>query len=238
VPSLIELDAVGFANRNVAPYISPILDTYTLSLVCKDLGLNGRAIPKVIKGRQYIILSGYAGFRNYLPGTIYSANNRKIIQMAIGSLGITNLVKNGARLTIYLTVPLTIMECFLRDQTTMSSLISHVATDLAKIGISAIMSAITGLLVGAVASSAAAPIFFAIAVTIVTGMALEIIDEQYGLTDKLVAAIEEYSQDFAKKIQGFEQTFGRTLQEAERELIWRAYRFDIKNPVGLVPGIR
>jgi hypothetical protein len=61
VPSLNELDAVGFAKRNVAPYVSPILDVYTLSLVLKDLGLNGRAIPKVINGRQYIILSGYPG---------------------------------------------------------------------------------------------------------------------------------------------------------------------------------
>jgi hypothetical protein len=110
----------------VAPYISPILDTYTLSLVCKDLGLTGRAIPKVIKGRQYIVLSGYAGLRNYLPGTVYSASNRKIIQMAIGSMGVTNMVKSGARLTICLTVPLTILECFLKDQSTMSSLIGHV----------------------------------------------------------------------------------------------------------------
>ncbi len=56
MPDLTELDAVGFAKRNVAPYISPVLDTYTLSLVCKDLGLTGKAIPKVIDGRQYIIL--------------------------------------------------------------------------------------------------------------------------------------------------------------------------------------
>ena len=52
MPDLTELDAVGFARRNVAPYISPILDTYTLSLVCKDLGLTGKAIPKVINGRN------------------------------------------------------------------------------------------------------------------------------------------------------------------------------------------
>jgi hypothetical protein len=44
IPDLTELDAVGFARRNVAPYISPILDTGTLALVCKDLGLTGKAI--------------------------------------------------------------------------------------------------------------------------------------------------------------------------------------------------
>jgi hypothetical protein len=183
VPSLTELDAAGFAKRNVAPYISPILDARTLALVCKDLGLTGRAIPKVINGRQYIVLSGYAGLRTYLPGTIYSANNRKIIQMAIGSLGITNMVKRGARLTIYLTVPLTILECILKDQATMASLLGHIAMDLAKIGIGSIMSLITGLAMGAVVSSAALPIFITIAVGVFTGIILEEIDSRYGVTD-------------------------------------------------------
>jgi hypothetical protein len=71
------LDTVSFAKRNLAPYISPIMDTTTLSLVCKDLGITGRAIPKVIKGRQYIAFSGYPGLRTMFPGTIYSANTVK-----------------------------------------------------------------------------------------------------------------------------------------------------------------
>jgi hypothetical protein len=44
----------------------------------------------VINGRQYIAFSGYPGFRSMFPDTIYSANNRKIITMAIGTLGIKN----------------------------------------------------------------------------------------------------------------------------------------------------
>jgi hypothetical protein len=232
-PSLTELDATGFAKRNVAPYISPILDTRTLSLVLKDLGLHGKAIPKVIKGRQYIVLSGYAGFRRYLTGTIYSAKNRKIIQMAIGSLGIKNSVKSGARLTIYLTGPLTILEWFLKDQHTMSVLIGNVAMDLAKIGIGAIMSAIAGLGIGAMVSSAATPIFVTIVAGVFTGILLEEIDTQYGLTAKLVAVIEEYSQAAAKKKEALELKLGRGLYEAERELIWRGTGFDVKNPFGL-----
>jgi hypothetical protein len=224
VPSLTELDAVGFAKRNVAPYVSPILDVCTLSLVLKDLGLNGRAIPKVINGRQYIILSGYAGLRKYLPGTIYSANNRKIIQMAIGSLGITNMVKNGARLTIRLTVPLTVLECFLRDQATMASLIGHVASDLIKVGINALISAIIGLGVGSVVTVAAAPIAVTIVCGIIMGALFEDIDQQYGLTDNLVAVLEQYSDEM-------EQAAGRTLYDAERELMWRGYGFDIDDPL-------
>lgn len=220
MPDLTELDAVGFAKRNVAPYISPILDTYTLSLVCKDLGLQGKAIPKVINGRQYIVLTGYAGFRNYLPGTIYTANNRKIIQMAIGAMGLKNMVKNGARLTICLTVSLTVLECILKDHTTMSQIIGHVASDLIKVGVGALISAIAGLIVGAFTTIAAAPIFAVIAIGVLAGIGLEAIDTHFGLTDKLVAVLEKYRDEM-------EQAVGRTLHDAERELMWRGYGFDI-----------
>jgi hypothetical protein len=191
MPDLTELEAVDFAKRNVAPYISPILDTGTLALVIKDLGLTGKAIPKVIDNRQYIILTGYAGLRKYLPGTIYSVNNRKIIQMAIGEMGIKDMVKGGARLTIYLTVPLTILECILKDQTTMSQVIGHVSSDLIKVGISSIISTIAGMAVGSVFTVAALPIMVTIGVGIITGWAVEAIDTHFGLTDKLVAAIEK-----------------------------------------------
>ncbi len=224
MPDLTELDAVGFAKRNVAPYLSPILDTYTLSLVCKDLGLHGRAIPKMINGRQYIVLTGYAGLRTYLPGTIYTARNRKIIQMAIGEMGLKNMVKNGARLTICLTVPLTILECILRDHATMSQVIGHVASDLIKVGISSLISAIAGMVVGSFTTIAIFPIIAVIALGVFTGIVLESIDTQYGLTDKLVAAIEKCRDEV-------EQKAGSLLHDAERELMWRGYGYDIDDPL-------
>ncbi len=84
ISSLNELEAVDFAKRNVAPYISPILDAKTLAHVVKDLGLTGKAIQKVIKGRQYIAFSGYAGSRTFFRGTVYSQRNAKIISLGIG----------------------------------------------------------------------------------------------------------------------------------------------------------
>jgi hypothetical protein len=178
----------------------------------------------VINGRQYIILTGYAGFRTYLPGTIYTANNRKIIQMAIGELGLKNMVKNGARLTICLTVPLTILECILRDHTTMSQIIGHVASDLIKVGISSLISAIVGLAVGSVTTVAVFPIAVTILCGAIIGMGLEAIDKHYGLTDKLVAVLEKYSEKL-------EERAGGILHDAERELMWRGYGFDIDNPM-------
>jgi hypothetical protein len=198
IPSLTELDAVSFGKRNVAPYISPILDASTLALVCKDLGLTGKIETKIIKGRQYVIFKGYPGLRNLFPGTRYLADNRKIIQMAVGGLGIKHMVKSGALLTIFLTVPLTILECFLEDQNTMSALIGNVASDLAKIGIGSIMAAIAGLGVGGATTFVALPIIVTIGVGLLVGSGLEWLDTKYKLTDKLVAALEKLGDQMAE----------------------------------------
>jgi uncharacterized membrane protein (Fun14 family) len=191
IPSLTELDAVGFAKRNVSPYVSPILDVYTLALVCKDLGLTGRAETKIINGRQYVIFKGYPGLRKLFPGTRYLADNRKIIQMAIGGLGIKHMVKSGAMLTIFITVPLTILECLLKDQYIMSALIGTVASDLTKIGIGSIMAYIAGLVAGAYISVAIVPIGVAIGVGLIAGWGLEWLDKKFQLTGKLVSALEK-----------------------------------------------
>jgi hypothetical protein len=184
------LDTVSFAKRNVAPYISPILDTATLSLVCKDLGISGRAIPKVIKGRQYNAFSGYSGLRTMFPGTIYSANNRKIITMAIGALGIKNMVKNGGVLTIYITVSLTILEAFLKDHSSIYALAGNLASDLIKVGIGSVIMAIGGLGISIVTTSVGAPIAVAIIIGIFTNEMLDSFDRQYKITQKLVESLE------------------------------------------------
>ncbi len=193
--NLDALYAVSFARRNIAPYISPILDTATLTLVCKDLGITGQAIPKVIKGRQYIAFTNYAGLRNLFPGTLYLANNRKIIKMAIGSLGVKNMVINGGMLTVCITVPLTVLECFLRDPYSFSAFAGNLASDLMKIGIASIMGAIFGLAIGGVTTIAALPIAVTIGVSISANWVLEKIDRQYQLTEKLIAALQDMGDE-------------------------------------------
>jgi hypothetical protein len=192
------LDTVSFAKRNVAPYISPIMDTATLSLVCNDLGITARAIPKVINGRQYIAFSGHSGLRTMFPGTIYSANNRKIITMAIGALGIKNMVKSGGILTICLTVPLTVLEAFLSDHATCYDLASDLAYELGKIGISALMGYIAGILVGTWTTIVFWPVVIAIGVGIGAGYLMDKVDVKYQLAEKLSAIFEDMSKQIEK----------------------------------------
>ena len=69
-----------------------------------------------------------------------------------------------------------------------------VTTDLIKIGLSSIAGAVAGLLVGSmvtVGTVAAAPFIAAIAVGIVTGLALDEIDERLGATQALIRAYKK-----------------------------------------------
>jgi hypothetical protein len=193
-------DAVSFARRNVAPYVSPIMDSFTLARVCNDLGIHGRAIPKVIKGRQYIAFVNASGARQIFPGTLYSARNRKIITMAIGALGIKNMVKSGGVLTICITVPLTILEAFLKDHSSIYALAGNLASDLIKIGISSVMGGIAGVLVGTATTIAFWPILTAIGVSVFVGFGLNFFDDRYNLTEKLSATLQDMSDQATKAI--------------------------------------
>lgn len=216
VPDLTTLQAVDFAKRNVAPYVSPILDAHTLTLVGKDLGLSGRAVTKVIDGRQYIAFVETTGARKIFPGTLYSAKNRQIIKLAIGALGIKNMVKNGGILTICITVPLTILECFLEDHTTLYTFAGHLASDLMKIGISSVMGVIFGLAVGTLGGAtfvACAPIAVAILVSVSVGFGLNALDDGYKLTEKLTVVLEDLSEQVAKATENKIHDTQRTLHQ-------------------------
>lgn len=194
------LEKIVSAKDFLTFWVSPIMDTCTLSLVCKDLGIMGKAIPKVIKGRQYIAFSGYPGLRSRFPGTIYSARNRKLISMGIGTLGIRKMVTKGAKITIYLSVGLTVLEAFLGDYTTVYEFFGDLASDLIKLGIASIMSAIIGLTVGGMTTIAFLPIAITIAVMIGTNYLLNQIDNHYNLTEKLAIVMEKMSNDMGEAI--------------------------------------
>jgi hypothetical protein len=197
--SLDLLEVITLSKKCFSPYVSPFFDTVTLARVAKDLGIHGKAIPKVIKGRQYIAFSGYPGMRQIFTGTIYSARNAKIINMAIGAMGITKMAAKGGVITICLTVPLSVFECYLREQSSWYHLAGNIGVDLSVVGIASLMGAIAGILwTGGTAFVAATPIGVAIGISVGLGFLLEYLDERYKLTEKLIAYLKELPVEASK----------------------------------------
>ena len=219
IKDLDTLPAVGLAKQNVAPYVSPVLDTGTLALVCKDLGITGRAIPKVIKGRQYIAFSGYAGLRTLFPGTIYSASNRKIIKMGIGALGLGKMAVKGAKITIVLGVSLTIAEAFFSDHATLYDMFGDIAFEVGQVLASSAVGYFFGLVVGAWTTVAIGPIAAFIMLSVGTGLMIEWADKKYQLTEKLSAMLEDMSKQIERSAKNKANDIERGLYQGIREFI-------------------
>ncbi|MGD8843996.1 MAG: hypothetical protein PVI54_00715 [Desulfobacteraceae bacterium] len=190
--SMDRLEAITLTKKCFSPYVSPFFDAITLARVAKDLGIHGKAIPKVIKGRQYIAFSGYPGMRQIFTGTLYSSRNAKIINMAIGAMGITKMATKGGIITIGLTVPLSVYECYLTDRSAWYELTGSVGADLIKVGIASLMGAIGGILAaGGSTFYACPPIGLAIFISVFIGLTTEYIDKRYQLTEKLIELLKK-----------------------------------------------
>jgi hypothetical protein len=211
--SMDRLEAITLTKKCFSPYVSPFFDAITLARVAKDLGIQGKAIPKVIEGRQYIAFSGSPGMRQIFTSTLYSARNAKIINMAIGAMGITKMATKGGLITIGLTVPLSVYECYLTDQSAWYELTGSVGADLLKVGIASLMGAISGLaLTGGSTFLACPPIAAVMGISVFVGLGLEYFDARYKLTEKLIALLKEIPVEADKASTAAGQGFWNALR--------------------------
>jgi hypothetical protein len=213
--SMDRLEAITLTKKSFSPYASPFFDTVTLARVAKDLGIQGKAIPKVIKGRQYIAFSGYPGLRRIFTGTIYSTRNAKIINMAIGAMGITKMATKGGVITLSLTVPLSIWECYLTDRSAWYELAGSVGADLIKVGTASLLGAIAGIaLSGGNAYIAFSPIGAAVFISVSVGYLLEYLDKKYQLSEQLVALLKDLDEKAEKSITATGEGFWNVLRSS------------------------
>ncbi len=135
--------------------------------------------------------------------------------MAIGRAGLVNSAISGARLTIYLVAPLDILKFILDDQQTMFQLIGTLASDLIKVAVGTAIASAVATAAATVTTLAAGPLIVAIVVGVLVGNGLDNLDQKYGVTDKLIDALEKgYDNSFG--------SFGRAANKLENTLRWQA----------------
>lgn len=179
-----------------ASYYASADDLRTLSKLVGDLGgFTTKAYIKTYGGKPHIILKGHPGLRRILTGTKYGIKNPKVITMGLGKAGAIHAAKSGGILSIVLLSAYRVTDYFLTDQATLSQLIGALATDVVKVGIATGASiGFASALVGAGVTLAIGPILAVVVVGVVASMALSVIDEHYGITDRVVAGLDEISE--------------------------------------------
>jgi fructose-1,6-bisphosphatase/inositol monophosphatase family enzyme len=134
--------------------------------------------------------------------------------MAIGTVGLNKTIKSGARVTIFLIVPLNILNYILDDKQTMFRLLGTTATDLIKVGAGAAVASLIATSVATITTIAAGPLVVAIAVGIATGFTLDLLDQKFGITEALVKALAEVHDSTIGE-------FGRQINKVEKRLKWQ-----------------
>ncbi len=134
--------------------------------------------------------------------------------MAIGKTGVNGAIVSGARLTIFLVVPLNILNHILSDQQTMSQLIGSTATDLVKVGAAAAIASIAATATAALTTLVAGPIIVAIVVGVAAALTLDALDRKFGVTKALVKAIDDAYDSTVGEV-------GRQVKQVERRLKWQ-----------------
>lgn len=178
-----------------ASYYASADDVVTMAKLIGDLGgVGARAYIKSYGGKPHIILKGHAGLRTVLTGTKYGIKNPKVISMGLGKSGAVAAAKQGGILTVVLLSVYRVADYFLTDQATLSQLIGTLATDVVKVGIATGASILAATAFGAL-TFAVGPIIAVVAVGVGVSMLLEYADNRLGITNRVIAGIEELGSD-------------------------------------------
>lgn len=142
--------------------------------------------------------------------------------MAIGAKAVSRSIISGSLITLFITVPLTVLEVCLKDQFSMWRLLGSVASDIGKVMISLGAASLAAMAVGAVSTLAAGPLIVAIFIGVAAGIAIESMDKRFGITERLIEAIEAIENELESLYERTIGDFKRGLQKVENILEYQS----------------
>lgn len=187
-----------------------------------DMGLNGEVVLKNYAGKSFVIFKSTGNLHHFITQLKQRLNRSKhitakpkVVQMAIGNAQASQGAVRGGMITFAIFTAINIMDYIIRDQATFARLAGTIASDFAKISVGALagytMHALTAVVFHAfgVSSTIAlslGPIGFGIAAGIGIGFLLNLIDNKYGLTDKIIDSLNKFFYDGKSRKNEIKQT--------------------------------
>lgn len=186
----------------IAPYLSPTLDTSQIAFIAKDIVANHAIKIKNLEGKQYFIFKIKSHIKNLVKSMKPRAPQLKIIDIGISRNNSIKSVHSGLRLTFITTVSANIFKYFIDDKNTLGNLIGTTVTDTVKMALSATASVaiITAFKTGGAAAIVSGPFAIAVIAGVLIGVALNQLDNYFGITDALAAAIDKQLAPIKDKI--------------------------------------
>ena len=119
--------------------------------------------------------------------------------MGLGKAGTITAAKQGSILTVVLLSAYRVANYFLTDQATLSQLIGTLATDVVKVGIATAASIGAAVVMGGF-TLAVGPILAVVAVGFGVSMLLEYADNSLGITNRVIAGLDERGENASNYI--------------------------------------
>jgi hypothetical protein len=194
-------------------------DMYALARTLQALGYSKaglQAYLSTIKGKQYIVLKGYAGLRDILSGTKYLASNPKIVQLGLGVKGVANVAKGGLLLGVVVTTGVEFIDWMVNDQKTFAEMLGNIGYDAVKSGV------VTGLAYGAAAgmgaltSVAIAPLITFVVVIVVLGIRVNMLDNKYDVKNRVFACLKALPSNLPPGVYSAPGDMVQTLQSIQK----------------------
>lgn len=211
----------------VVNYGTNLKDVVTTSKLIVDLGGFGIQATTYFnhKGTELIKLTGYPGIRKVLNAPVFAAKNIKVVDLGIGKYGLTNSIVEGARLTFYVAAAFRTLDFILNDETSLTEFIGSLATDVAKIGLSSIISWGVGAVTMAFTASVTMPIVLSVLAGFGAIYVLGELDKKFGITDKVVELLESAQQEIVTKALEAKDGFVDILEMEVSNLLRKGVEF-------------
>ncbi|CDH04191.1 putative membrane protein precursor [Xenorhabdus bovienii str. oregonense] len=180
----------------ISTYAGNIYDSHGFSDVCREFKRLSITAKTYVgeNGKKYIHLSGHAGLRRLVRGTRYGSSHPQMLAMGIGQQGLNASIIKGVRFCIVFSIGYRLIESIFKDEYTLADFIGNITMDMAKTAIIAASSWIVGSLLTATALVGGSIIVVAgivLAVGILAAIGLDLVDKQYGISEKLIALLKE-----------------------------------------------
>ena len=184
---------VNASHPAVIPVSQAAVDARLITQTMQALGWAG--VTTYIKSGatgSYIILKGYAAHRDaMLQGTRYAASNPKMIHMGLGMQGLKGVAKGGFMLGVVVAVGMESLDYIFNDEKTMFDLVGGIGVEAVKGGLAAAVGyGFAALLAGAATVVAIGPLFVMAVVVCFAGYALNTLDSEYKIKEKVIAALK------------------------------------------------
>lgn len=173
-------------------------------------------------GRNYIIFKGNHRARLIVKGTRYLATNTLMIKMAVGTEGLKNSAKSGFLVSVIFSVSLHSIQWLFEDEYRWTHWLAGISTDLVKIAIAStagyLAAAGAALFMGA-AVVAVVPIIVGVAVSLLVGYTLNVIDKKFEITKSLIQWFEYQEKSLLDKVNaGIVYITSSTVRYVKRSL--------------------